>query len=290
MTSRSFCITFFTKPVFVESPMIRYFVAGHEIAPTTGKEHWQSYIELNMPVRASAIKKIFNDKTIHIEKRMGTRDEARNYCLKDGKFEEFGIWNKCGQGNRSDLNNFVNCLKDGKKISDLMVEEPRIYCQYRNGLKDVAAKFLKDRSKEFRNVEIILLSGPTGCGKTRKAMEEASYKISGADLGKGWWQDYDEDEVICIDEYDNNLKCSDMLSILDGYQLRLNVKGSHTYAMWKKVYITTNLRYYEIHPLAKQAHKDAFWRRVTKIVDLWDDGSFYRNKPDDDIEGAPPVV
>ena len=27
---------------------------------------------------------------------------------------------------------------------------------------------------------------------------------------------------------------------LDGYQLRLPIKGGHTYAYWNKVYITTN--------------------------------------------------
>jgi len=264
--ARNYCATFFTKPKKELPEGIRYAVYGYEICPETKKEHWQSYIELNKPMRMTALKKLYEDDTIHFEVRMGTRDQARTYCQKDGKYEEHGKWIS-GQGHRTDLEDIVDQLKKGTKLSTVMLENPKLYCQYRNGLKDIAAKVASDNIPKFRNVEVILIAGPTGCGKTRVAMEEATYKIQASQLQ--WWQDYDGDKVITIDEYDNNLPITEMLALLDGYKLRLNVKNSHTYAEWNKVYITTNLRIEQLHNNAKPAHRDALLRRITTIKDYW---------------------
>lgn len=265
---RHYCATFFIEPKIKLPDGVRYAIYGKEICPSSGKTHWQSYLEFNKPMRMAAVKKMYDDKTIHLEERRGTRDQARTYCMKDNMFEEFGQWIS-GQGHRSDLDNFVEKLKGGTKLSELMLEEPRLYCQYRNGLKDIAAEIFKAEIPAFREVEVILITGPTGCGKTRQAMAEATYKIQGSQLQ--WWQDYEGDEVICIDEYNNDMKITDMLAILDGYKLRLNIKGSHTYAAWKKVYITTNLKINEVHENAKNAHREAFFRRIKKIVNYWDE-------------------
>lgn len=267
MTSRHYCITFFTEPSIRTHEKVRYAIYGKEIAPTTGAVHWQAYVELYKPQRIAALKKIYNDKTLHAEIRRGTRDEARDYCKKDGDWTEHGKWIK-GQGHRTDLETVVSEMQEGKKLSDIMTDQPALYCQYRNGLKDIAANITKKNTKKFRKVEVELLTGPTGCGKTRKAMETSEYRIQGTQLA--WWQDYDGEDTICIDEYSNDVPITEMLNLLDGYQLRLNVKGTHTYANWNKVFITTNLKPDELHPNAKQAHRDALFRRITKITSFWD--------------------
>lgn len=270
MTSRHYCITFFKEPTVFEHENIRYGIYGKETCPSTGKVHWQSYIELFKPCRIAGLKKIYNDKTLHAEVRRGTREEARDYCKKENSFTEKGKWIK-GQGHRTDLESVVEELQNGKKLSELMIEQPALYCQYRNGLKDISAAVTKNKCKEFRKVEVTMLSGPTGKGKTRQAMElmgGKGYKIEGVNLA--WWQDYDQEECILIDEYDNDLKITELLNILDGYQLRLNVKGSHTYANWNKVYITTNLKRNELHANAKPAHRAALFRRINNFIDLWE--------------------
>lgn len=265
---RHYCATFFNEPKDALPEGVRYAIYGEEICPTTGKKHWQAYIEFYKPVRMAAVKKMYKDKTIHLETRKGSREQARDYCKKENKFYEHGEW-IVGQGHRTDLKAIVNQLKNGTKLSELMIEDPKTYCQYRNGLKDIAATITKESTKEFRKVEVTLLTGPTGCGKTRKAMEEAKYKIQGSHLG--WWQDYEGEESILIDEYSNDIKITELLALLDGYQLRLNTKGSHTYANWTRVYITTNLKIEELHKDAKQAHRDALFRRITQTINFWDE-------------------
>lgn len=266
--SRHYCITFFEKPHIQINDRIRYAIYGVEECPTTGRVHWQSYIELYKPAKIGGIKKMYLDRGAHIEERRGTREQARAYCMKEGRYTEYGTWIK-GQGHRTDLETITQQLKEGMKLTDVMLDQPQLYCRYRNGLKDIAATVTKANTSEFRQLEVVLMTGPTGCGKTRAAMEEAEYRIQGSQLQ--WWQDYDGEKVICIDEYDNDVKITEMLNLLDGYQLRLNVKGGHTYANWNKVFITTNLKPEQIHANAKPAHRDALFRRITKINNYWGD-------------------
>lgn len=265
---RNYCLTFYTEPKIEHKEGIRYFIAGKEICPSTGKLHWQAYIELYNSQRWNWIKKAFNDRTIHIEGRLGTREQARDYCKKDKQYYEWGRWIS-GQGHRSDLETIATSLVNGEAtIEEIMEQAPSTYVQYRNGLKDLAALGTKKKTSEFRELEVILLTGPTGCGKTRTAMKEAQYRIQGTQLE--WWQDYSGEDIICIDEYNNDVNITEMINLLDGYQLRLNVKGSHTYANWTKVFITTNLKIDEIHSNAKPAHRAALFRRITTIKEFWD--------------------
>lgn len=265
--SRHYALTFYTEPTCNLPNGVRYAIYGKETCPTTGNTHWQAYIELFNSQRPSFLKKAWNDNTLHHEMRRGTRDQARDYCKKENNFKEFGKWIK-GQGHRTDLEEIGLALTSGEStLTQIMENAPATFCQYRNGLKDLAALGTKKKTKKFRKLDVELITGPTGCGKTRYAMENADYRIQGTQLS--WWQDYDGEEAICIDEYSNDVKITELLNLLDGYQLRLNVKGTHTYANWTKVYITTNLKIDEIHKEAKPAHRDALFRRITKISNLW---------------------
>lgn len=266
--SRHYCATFYTEPEKKLPENVRYVIHGQETCPSTNKTHWQSYIELTKPMRIIAIKKLFKDNTIHLESRKGSREEARDYCKKDNNYTELGEW-ILGQGHRTDLKKIVNLMSQGTKLTDIMIEHPQTYCQYRNGLKDISAEIIKRKTPTFRPVEVILLTGPTRCGKTRMAMSEATYKIQAANMQ--WWQDYNQDAIICIDEYNNNVSIDIMLALLDDYTQKLNVKGSHTYSAWNKVYITTNLKLKEIHPNAKQSQRDALFARINKIINFWDE-------------------
>lgn len=276
MKNRSYCFTSFNPIKPPTDANIRYLIVGEEICPSTRKTHWQGYIELRKPQRISWIKKVFEDPSVHLEARRGTREQARDYCMKDGKYAEYGNFAAGGQGTRNDLKSIANELVSGTKtIQDVMIEEPALYCKYRNGLKDIAQLGQQRKNQEFRQLYVEFITGPTGCGKTRGASEKFpnAFLLHASELskngGSGWWDGYSGEETIIIDDYDNDTNITKMLNILDGYKLRLPLKGSFTYAAWKKVFITSNLRLHEVHPNAKPAHKDAFWRRIHKTTDLW---------------------
>lgn len=274
MTARAFCCTLWSATWSKEMPNttakhLRYFIVGpEETCPTTGKLHHHMYAEFDSPVRIGTIKKMVGDKTTHCEKRHGTQKQAIDYVIKEGKeLFVYGDLSK-GQGSRTDLSKIVTKFREEEvSLNDFILENPNVYAKYRNGIIDIHSAVSQEKTRRFRNVEVIIISGPTGLGKTRMAMEEATYKIQGDSLD--WWCGYNGDRVICIDEYDNDVRITRLLSLLDGYQLRLSIKGGHTYANWTKVFITTNLKCHEVHSHAKEAHLKALHRRVSKWVDLW---------------------
>lgn len=61
------------------------YCIGEEIAPQTGTPHLQGYIEFKTPRRFATVKRILGSDA-HIEKRRGTKQQAIDYCKKDGKW------------------------------------------------------------------------------------------------------------------------------------------------------------------------------------------------------------
>ncbi len=105
-------------------------------------------------------------------------------------------------------------------------------------------------------------TGPTGTGKTRACYDSDAFMIHGDSLD--WWDGYCGEKTLVIDEYSNQISLTKLLGILDGYQLRLPIKGGFTYARWTTVKITTNLG--ELHEKAKWEHRCALERRVTNTI------------------------
>ena len=97
-------------------------------------------------------------------------------------------------------------------------------------------------------------------------MKQAGYKIEGSEME--WWDGYEGEKTILIDEYDSQVSLPRLLNILDGYQLRLPIKGGFTYARWTKVIITSNIDPREWHPNAKPFHREALMRRLTKVIEM----------------------
>lgn len=111
-TARAYCYTFFLgencRPVPCgidegDAPdpknnrlhaRLRYFICQREVCPETSRIHWQAYGEFNSPVKwtavFSAIRVRRGDQRfvelrrgeVHVERRRGRRDQARDYCRK----------------------------------------------------------------------------------------------------------------------------------------------------------------------------------------------------------------
>lgn len=267
--ARNYCFTDFELlkwgDIYAENKdIIRYICWGEEVCPSTKKKHYQGWIQFYNKKRLGGIKRMCRSKKIHLEACYGNEYDNQKYCTKDGAYTALGKF--ITQGHRSDLEDIQISIKDGNKIKDIMDNHFETYCKYRNGIIDYKKECDKERAKEERKVEVIILSGTTGTGKTMAAMKEATYKIDACTLN--WWDGYEGDKCICIDDYDNDVNITRMLTLLDRYTVRLPIKGGFTYAMWDKVYITTNLKKEEIHCRAKERHIKAFWRRVTEYKEL----------------------
>lgn len=124
----------------------RYTVFQPEEA-STGNVHLQGYSEFKTAIRFNALKDVY-DK-IHLEKRQGTRDQARDYCMKEdsaiGDFVEFGEWKEHGV---SDV--WAAMFKDidnGDSLRDIASKHGKTFARYHKGV----ARAIELRTKCDKN-------------------------------------------------------------------------------------------------------------------------------------------
>ena len=259
----------FSKIYEEYSDIIRYMCVGKETCPKTKKTHNQGWIQFNNKKRMGGVKKIFGCNKIHLESCRGSPDANDNYCQKENNYQTFG---KClKQGQRSDLEHIQYLIKEKNYTKEQIMETNfSLYCRYKNGIDAYHALCQQKNSKKFRKVAVEYIYGTTGTGKTRYAMEQDDvYKIEGSCLQ--WFDGYSGEKTLLIDEYNNDEKITKLLNITDGYQLRLPIKGGFTYANWNRVIITSNLCPEQLHENARSVHRDALFRRITKIVEKFKD-------------------
>ena len=251
-----------------------------------GRLHYQFGFDLYYPKSLMRVKTIFDD-SIHLELRKGTVKQLDNYLMKTGehkknKFDKDQKIVKWGdlrdQGQRTTHEEIIyNIEKNNYSLEDIKNEYAKHFILYYKKYQKVIEMRNKKESKKFRKIDVTLIKGSTGTNKTRSVMYYVNkigcekrrnnvYKITGDELLSGWFQDYEGENILLIDEYSNQLKITRLLNILDGHELRLNIKGSHTYAKWEKVIITTNLN--KLHKNAKKAHIEALKRRINKIISI----------------------
>ncbi len=270
--SRNWCFTDFELldyQVIYEKyqDIIRYIGYGLEICPKTKKQHFQGWIQFVNKKRMGGVKKILSTKKIHLESCRGNEIENKSYCSKDKKYVSFGAF--VIQGQRTDLEAIKKIIDTGNNLEVVAERHFGDFIRYHSGFAKYKKIVDKRLTKKFRRLDVTVICGPTGTNKTRQAVEKNpdAFKITGSNLK--WFDGYDMEETLIIDEYNNDIPITQLLNLLDGYQLRLEIKGSFTYANWKKVIITTNLRPEQLHQKAKIEHIKAMNRRISQIINLF---------------------
>lgn len=248
--SRDYCFTAWEEPK-PDYDKLKYIIWGKERCPTTDRKHYQGYAVFTRTHRIPGAKRIIGGgDNIHIESRRGTRQQARDYCAKDGDIIEHG---------RLEVLTVEEILN--KDITFIKENYPLMYVRYFRGI----AHLKLEKGENYREIEVYWLWGEPGTGKTRQVMEmEDVYKL---DYPYKWWDGYEGEKILLLDDIKNtrDFDRNYLLQILDGYKLRLECKGSHTYAKWKKVYITSN---YE-----PEIYDKAILRRITKIINVTSDNA-----------------
>ncbi|ADD62451.1 replication-association protein [Human associated cyclovirus 2] len=268
-TVRRFCFTWNDHPVeayekcekFIEK-FCKYGIVGEEYAPTTGMPHLQGFCNLNKPTRFSTIKKHL-DNSIHIEKANGTDEQNQKYCSKSGIFFESGVPNK--QGQRNDLQSLVEFIHEKRPtIRDIATEHPTTYIRYFRGIERMLQLVNPIKQRDFKT-EVYYYWGPPGTGKSRRALEEAQafntesiyYKPRGL-----WWDGYEQQDSVIIDDFYGWIKYDEMLKIMDRYPYKVQVKGAFQEFTSKKIFITSNVDTDELYKFVGYTTA-AFERRIT---------------------------
>lgn len=251
---------------------VRYAVWQKERGKKSGRIHFHLYVELHRAQRFQRVQKWIGYPTANCKKKWGTRDQARNYCMKektrvDGPWE-IGSWEAGGQGARTDLAKAVEMIKDGADEIAIIEQCPIVFVKYHRGLDRVRAAYAKRAAMRFREVEVHVRYGVAGTGKTRFVWESFDYQgVYATPLGGGMWFDnYDGEGVLLIDDfYGEKYSYADFLRLTDGYPIQIPVKGGYRWAQYTKVFITSNKHPIEWYP---EGMTDALERRITSITKL----------------------
>lgn len=235
-------------PQPITNPQVRYVVWQKEQCPDTGRQHLQGYIELLRSSKMATVKNYFNDPTIHLEARSGNQDQAIAYCTKeDTRIEgpwELGTKASGGsQSKRNDLTTFRDSIRSGQTDEQLLDNYPGEYARYPKFVQTVR-QTTKRAQATSREVQCFILWGETGCGKTRFVYDKHGYQdVFKLDLGDAttlWFDGYEDQPILLLDDFYGSIKYHTLLNYLDRYPVRLPIKGTHGYAAWHTVYITSN--------------------------------------------------
>lgn len=124
-----------------QNPLFKFVIVNVERCPSTQRIHWQGYVELSDVSRYTAIKKAAPIlDSAHFERRMGTAQEAIDYCSKadtrvEGCDAPFTYGKHEGQGHRSDLDSISELVKSGKSVRDIAEIAPGTFIRYHAGIK-----------------------------------------------------------------------------------------------------------------------------------------------------------
>lgn len=248
--------------------IVRYICYQRETCPRTQKLHYQGYIECFDPKRLKQIQKIIEDVAAHCEARKGSRHEARAYCHKvetaiPDTFFEFGTWRQDTNRKRK----LVDMLKSDMTLEELIVEAPDYYVRCFRGLNALYQHRQKKKAKEFRKLEVLVYWGATGTGKTRKAISFPDHYKMPLTGNKVWYDGYNGEDTLIIDDFHGGIKYTDFLNILDGYELQCPVKGSFVWALWNRVIITSNKPPKDWYQVGLTPELD---RRITEVIHFID--------------------
>lgn len=260
-----------------------FLVYGKEIGKQ-GTPHLQIYMEFQNTKSMSVInKKLF---PLWLGFRRGTPLQAAGYCRKgestdtnyaqfadnphetwDG--EMFGILSH--QGKRTDLDDPVEMIVEDKRpMREVARTYPREFVKYHKGFTALRSHLLEPRSLKGPP-EVIWLWGGTGLGKTRDAYikyfpDEPHYVWKPSN--GNWWDGYDGEMKIILDEFRGTMPWADILGLLDRNEYRAPIKGGFVQIQADKFIITSPFQ-----PCMCYRDKDdgadhfrQLQRRITQVV------------------------
>lgn len=247
-----------------------------------GTYHTHIFLAFSNVYRFTALKKRF--ETAHLEVAKGTCGQNRDYITKSGKwekdkkaetnlyetFEEFGNMPMERQGQRNDIHDLYDMIKQGMSNYDILELNPTYMLQIEK--IERARQIVREEQfkEQFRELDVTYVSGEAGTGKTRGVMESFGYSnVYRVTDYLHPFDSYKGQDVIAFEEFHSSLKIENMLNYLDGYPLEIPCRYLNKIACYTKVYLISNIDLEEQYRGIQMEFPDtwkAFLRRLKKVI------------------------
>lgn len=239
--TRNYCFTL-NNPTVLEIELIKNYEVKYqchqEEIGAEGTRHLQGYVQFTNPVGLQGARRF--SLRAHFERARGTPLQCIEYCSKPesavpGTFWETGT-RPTGQGARSDLAAVVAAVKSGASNAQVVEDFGEQFVKFHRGLQTL--RYVISAKRDFKTT-VKWWHGSTGSGKSRAAFDEnpdAYWK----DPCNKWWDGYDGEECVVIDDYRRDFcTFSALLRLFDRYPLRLESKGGTISFLARTLIITT---------------------------------------------------
>lgn len=259
-----------------------------------GLKHCHVVLEDTKVMRFSALKKAF--PSMHIEPTKGNKEQAEDYINKVGKWEEKGEVIlasarhgeiKGSQGQRRDFEVVADLIEQGFTPHQIF-EQNFAFRRYDKMIKQA---YFDKRMKSVplkRNVLVKWHVGSSGSGKTHEYVDlcekygdDDVYLLN--DYGKGGFDDYIGQKVLCMDEFRGYIRFSLLMNYLDGYRVQIPCRYANGYALWEEIHIFTVLPPEKVYEMMIQENRcfdtyEQLTRRIDFVVYHYKDeqGNFHK--------------
>ena len=251
---------------------VKYFIFQRERGEQ-GTEHFQLYIEFSIGKRFETVKGYF--PKAHIEKRNGTKTQARDYCSKRdtraGDVYEYGKFVE--ERTRTDITDFLELVNTGADNMTLQKLYPALYTQF--GV-DKIERFRQDKLQheyggKMRDIKTTYVYGKTRLGKTtyvydlhnlKDVCRVTNYKV-------GVFENYRAQKVLLLDEYIGQFDITFLNNLLDRLPIDLPARFANRTACFDTVYIVSNLPIAELYKDEQTKTPEvyrAFLERVHDVI------------------------
>ena len=230
-----------------------------------GTRHLQGYAIFPNPLRLSGCKK--HHCGAHWEPRRGNHSQAKAYCTKldtriEGPFE-YGQ-EPLGQGKRSDLDGLKELIDGGCDESELWESNFTAMVKYTRGIREY--KRLRTPARSWKT-EVHIAWGCTNIGKSHWARESApdAFWKRYTKGGGEWWDGYDGEEDVVIDEFYGWMQWNFILQLFDEYPLSVDTKGGAVQFVARRIFVTSNAHPRDWYNWRGHMEYRTLARRITSI-------------------------
>lgn len=237
-----------------------YALYSEEICPSTGRAHFQGYLQLEKRKRFSQLIKLI--PKVNFKQAFRSYQENKYYIHKSRPADlalaasdpikypyphsfhlihEIGELLSTGSGSRNDLKEMVEFCKTARSTKELIEHDGSLYCQFRQGLKDIRREYQPIRTGP---PTVYWFCGPTGSGKSRTAYEMAKkidpdHEPYRKNPQTKFWDGYDCQKCVIFEDFRHDqLPFAYLLQLLDRYPCLVDIKGTSSQFTASHIFIT----------------------------------------------------
>ncbi len=223
-----------------------YIVFQQETGGELGRDHIQGYVQYKATKTMQQAKRLLPCDA-HMEMRMADKiSDAINYCKKDDTRRAGTMWQEYGvmpmdQGKKRTVEEAIECAKT-HGVKRVAMEHSKVFMQYHTGLSKIANIAAEDKLPDWRDVNVIVVVGESGCGKSWFAehWDDRDNTYPMGDTDPVWVDGYWGQRTIVIEEMDAQMPFRFLLRLLDGYRINMPTKGGFIWGEHTTVIITSN--------------------------------------------------